>query len=87
MNRRPGIAVGNANFFLTFGLGPKEEIKIQATAQTDEHDDNSGMRCVARSGRKMIEQRLDLTFVADTKVRQPISQYSGFRYFNHERSI
>jgi hypothetical protein len=47
---------GNSNFFLTFGLAPKDEIKIEAHAQTDEHHDTSGLRCVVRSGRKMIEQ-------------------------------
>ena len=47
---------GNSNFFLTFGLAPKDEIKIEAPAQTDEHHDTSGLRCVVRSGRTMIEQ-------------------------------
>jgi len=47
---------GNSNFFLTFGLAPKEEINIQAAVQTDEHNDSSGLRCIVRSGRRTIEQ-------------------------------
>jgi len=49
---------GNSDFFLTFGLIPKQQIKITAAAQTDEHHDTSGLRCAVRSQGKLIENTM-----------------------------
>jgi hypothetical protein len=47
---------GNSDIFLSIGLKPKAEVKLEAPAQADGRHDTSGLSCVLRDGYTILEQ-------------------------------